>query len=81
MPSTSLSRLDAKLPVIVVKSMVAVATVKIPPPAPMLKGLGAAISPGSRGAVGAVRAAAQAGSRGAARFPARLPWRPAPGLT
>ena len=37
-PSTSLSRLEAKLPVIVVKSMVAVATVKIPPPAPMLSG-------------------------------------------
>ena len=37
-PSTSGSSVDAELPVMAVKSMVAVATVKMPPPAPILKG-------------------------------------------
>ena len=46
MPSTSLSRLDATFPVIIVKSMVAVATVNIPPPAPMLSGCGRPLAPG-----------------------------------
>ena len=65
MPSTSLSRLEAKFPVIVVKSIVAVATVKIPPPAPMLKRMRSAVGPRGRGAVGPTGATALAGGRGA----------------
>ena len=44
-PSTSLSRVDAVFPVIEVLSIVAVATVKIPPPAPMLSGCVAPLVP------------------------------------
>jgi hypothetical protein len=37
-PSTSLSSVEARLPEMDVKSIMAVATAKIPPPAPMLSG-------------------------------------------
>ena len=53
MPSTSLSRLEAVFPVIEVLSIVAVATVKIPPPAPDAERMRGAIGPMGGGAIGA----------------------------